>query len=571
VTFMMETKSLRLSLAAAASVGLAVGLSLARLRLQAPPTSSPVAEAGGGAISEAPSRIGRMPAGTPFGPRPTRLVEQLERQLIGRSGLERRLAWLEAMDTAAAADFPDLALLARDDSGILRSLASRWVEVDAPHFFQTLLKELRHPRGLPVQPMSRILFEEWPRKNPEQAISALNDAAAGGIPQSWQTSVATAVFQTDVERGIRLFSDWRVENYIPFGDSGGPVPKWAAANPRHAAEVALKNPAGSITQAVLALIGHEWGKIDPTGALAFAAENGGSSGTTLGREALDSWSSLDRTAASAWLASADDSTRRRLSPGFAKAWASSDPASALVWCTDHLSGSSLASAVSAVVQGAGPKRVAEAAALVLSMEPSPARSEAAAAVADLWFPSLGGMEGPSGRRTVAPETLAWLGTLDAPSVRRVLEKETWSWATSDPTSMAEFLLTRIDQPVGEWAETCLAREWARQAPLLALEWSGKLPGNRALEAGGEAYATWRLSQPDEATRWLQDLPTGDPRRDAFFRSHLRSLAYDPRAIDLIASMSPPDRERARSALQEMGDLPPETRTRLLEASVPPSR
>src|SRR5207244_7966367 len=113
-----------------------------------------------------------------------------------------------------------------------------------------------------------------------------------------------------------------------------------------------------------------------------------------------------------WLADADEPTRNRFSPGFVEAWAKKDGAGALAWCQENLSGSSLAPAVAAVVQGAGVKNVAATAALIGAMEPSPGRAEGALAVARQWFPMLGGMAGPGGDQTVGPQTVGCVVSLD---------------------------------------------------------------------------------------------------------------------------------------------------------------
>jgi hypothetical protein len=360
-----------------------------------------------------------------------------------------------------------------------------------------------------------------------------------------------------------LFSEWHIENYMPFYDERGPVPQWAAADPRHAAEVALKYPSSYLSQGVVKVIGEEWAKTDPTAALQFSADNGGQLGSLLGTAALKSWAERNLNEAANWLAAADDPARNRLSPGFVEAWAKNDAAGALAWSEENLSGSSLGRAVTAVVQGAGVKQVAATAALVADMESSPARAEGALAVARQWFPSLGGMAGPSGEQTVGPQAVAWLQSLDPLSIKRVLDEETWSWATSDPSSMADFLLTTTNTMIGNWPDTCLARQMARRNSAEALDWASRLPGNRGISAGGEAYAEWRSSQPEAAIQWLNGLPADDPRREPFFDSAIRVLAYNPQAPEQLAAMNAQERAAARAVIESMTSLPADRRARLL--------
>jgi hypothetical protein len=222
-----------------------------------------------------------------------------------------------------------------------------------------------------------------------------------------------------------------------------------------------------------------------------------------------------------------------------------------------------------VIQGSGVKQVAVNAALVAGMDPSPARAEAALAVARQWFPMLGGDAGPSGQQAVGAQAVAWLQSLDPLSIKRVLDEETWSWATSDPGSMANFLLTMTNVALGTWPDTCLARQMAQNNPAAALDWAAQLPSNRALVAGGEAYAVWRSAQPDDATQWLDNLPADDPRREPFFQSAIRLLAYNPQAPDLLAAMTPQEQAVARTVIQNMTSLAADRRARLLAGLTPP--
>src|SRR5205807_1962552 len=131
----------------------------------------------------------------------------------------------------------------------------------------------------------------------------------------------------------------------------------------------------------------------------------------------------------------------------------------------------------------------------------------------------------------------------------------WSWATSDPSSMAAFLLTASNEAVGDWPEKCLARQMARRNPAEALDWANRLPVSRGLTAGAEAYAEWRSSQPEAATQWLNGLRADDARREPFFQSAIRQLAYDPLALEQLAAMTAQERAAARCVIEGMTSLP----------------
>lgn len=490
------------------------------------------------------------------------LTTQLERNLAKSSGVTRWLYWLEAVERAAPPDFPRLAMLAQDNPAALQLVAARWAEIAPRHFFDILVA--RDSPSFPVQQLARVLFDEWPKREPEAAIAALSEPGNRWMGRDWRYEVATTVIKNDIERGLRLFKEWHIDDYMPFYDERGPVPKWAAADPRHAAEYALQYSSGYLSQGVMKAIGEEWAKTDPAAALRFAAGTPGQLGSLMGTAALKTWAEQDLKEAANWLAAENEASRNRLSPGFVEAWAKKDAAGALAWSEENLSGSSLSRAVTAIVEGAGVKQVTATAALVAAMEPSPARAEGALAVARQWFPMLGGMAGPSGNETVGAETVAWLASLDPDSIKRVLRHESWSWATSDPYTMADFILSLTNQPLGDdWPEKCLARQMARRNPTAALEWAARLPSARALTAGGEAYAEWRSSQPEAATRWLNALAPGDPRREPFFQSAIRELAYNPQAPEQLAALTPQEQAAARSVIEGMTSLPAERRARLL--------
>jgi hypothetical protein len=250
-------------------------------------------------------------------------------------------------------------------------------------------------------------------------------------------------------------------------------------------------------------------------------------------------------------------------------WAKTDAAGALQWCEENLSGSALSHAVSAVVQGASVKQVASTAALIAAMEPSPARVQGAADVARQWFPMLGGMAGPSGAEAVGPQTVAWLASLDPVSINRILDNESWSWATSDPRSMADFLLTQTNEVAGNWPDACLARQWARRDPTAALDWAARLPDARGLAAGSEAYAEWRSTQAEAASQWLNQLPADDPRHAPFLESAIRQLAYSSQPTEQLAALAPQERTVARNVIENMTSLPADRRARLLAGLTAP--
>jgi len=482
------------------------------------------------------------------------LATQLARSLKISSGVTRWLLWIETLGKAGPADFPRLARMARGDPMATRFLALRWLDLAPRHFFDTLLGEVRSGNSVSTRELTDILFNEWPKRDPQGVIDALNEAGDFGMRDLWRHRVADSVFSTDVERGLRLMSEWHIENY---GPSMRAISKWMAPDPVHAAQFTLDNSSGYAAQLTMDTIGKEWAKTDPAAAMAFASAHPGQLGSTLGGSALKQWVTTDFSQAADWLANTDSRTLNRLSPAFVEAWAKTDAGAALAWCDENLSGSSLAQAVRSVVTGAADKDLTAAAALVAQMDPSPARTQAAVAVARKWMPEL------SSDKSVPPEATTWLAGLDAESCRRVLEEITWQWATSDSKTMAAFLAQSPSERVPSSTDSILARQMARQNPLQALDWSSQLPPGRALSAGAAAYAEWRNSQPDAASEWFNALPSDDPRRQPFFKSAVETMAWGSQAAAQLAALSDSERAAARSIIQGL-TLPIDKRTRLLE-------
>jgi hypothetical protein len=107
--------------------------------------------------------------------------------------------------------------------------------------------------------------------------------------------------------------------------------------------------------------------------------------------------------------------------------------------------------------------------------------------------------------------------LDAASAKRALQQVQWKWSNGDPKSMAAFVAMVGSDVVPPSADRNVARALARQNPPEAFAWARRLPGDRGLAAGREAFAEWRQAQPESALQWLNDLPLSDPRRNLFLK------------------------------------------------------
>ncbi|HEX5222386.1 MAG TPA: hypothetical protein VFZ59_22725 [Verrucomicrobiae bacterium] len=483
------------------------------------------------------------------------LTTKLARDLSMSAGVTRWLYWLEAMEQASTSDYPRLIQLAEGNPAAIRLVSQRWIALYPRHAFDTLVAETKSGRPLSkgMRELSRSLFREWPKSDPEAAIAALSGPEDFAMRSSWRHDVGAAVIRNDAERGLRLFHDWNIENFGPHMDG---VAKWASAAPRHAAEFAMANPAGFATQLAMETIGKEWAKTDPAGALEFAVSKPGEFNSILAASVLKEWSGRDLNAAANWLAAANASTRNSLSASFVESWAKQDANSALTWCEANLTGSGLAEAVGGVMKGAAERDVVAAAALVASLNPSSARAEAAAAVGKKWFPDRLGEDKPSD-----PAAVAWLAALDPESARRVVNEIQWTWGTCDPKGMAAFLASS-DVQFSANPYSIVAREIARRNPVEGIEWASQLPGDRGVGAGADAFAEWRRSQPAAAMKWLNDLPPNDPRRQPYFEGAVRAMAWDAQTASQLAALSETERATARKVIEGM-KLPEDRRASLI--------
>jgi len=268
----------------AAGIGLAVGSALGgKSRNASAKAESSAVTSASPAVSEAkPVRVFNQPISNRRND-DSPLATKLERDLSMSSGVTRWLYWLEALEKAAPADFPRLARLAKGNSTAMRFVAARWVELDPRHLFDTLIAASKSGGGFPSDELAAVLFEEWPKRDPEAAITALTKADDFGAIGRWRMEVATTLVDTDVERGLWLMSEWRIESSAPHMTA---IAKWATADPRHAAEFTLENPAGHASRRTMETIGKAWARTDPGGALGFAANNPGELSSVLATTVL---------------------------------------------------------------------------------------------------------------------------------------------------------------------------------------------------------------------------------------------------------------------------------------------
>ena len=455
------------------------------------------------------------------------LLVEFERDLQTTEGVARWLRWVETLEEAKATDFPRLFALARGNPELTQLVATKWAEKDARGFFRVLVG-LSKSGGENLWEPSRILFSAWSNSDREGMIAAIDALSPGAEPSSWRVLAVRDIFKGNVEEGLALMARWHIENFTPFMDG---VAEWAAQDPLHAAQYALKHPAGSVTSSAMETIGNVWGKTDPASAMKFTQGVKNPFTRNLAESAMAQWTQENRNGAAEWLGNADSQTRAQLSRKFVQTWAKDDLSGALDWANENLSGSALANAVSGAMQSAAEKDPAAAAEIVNSMQPSSARAEAAVSVARKWFPEAFSDKAPP------LDAVKWISQLDAGSIKRVVPEVTWQWAEGDPKGIAAFLQTMSSDQIPSWVYSNVARSLVRTDPESAMDWSKSLASQYAVPVGLEAFAQWRNSQPQSASDWLSALPAEDSRRLPFFQDSIAAWAREPSKSEQLAQLA----------------------------------
>ncbi|MDB6136656.1 MAG: hypothetical protein JWM59_4899 [Verrucomicrobiales bacterium] len=496
-----------------ALLGLAAGFGIsALLQLEGPVSpdgkspSSALAGQGGaaGLPASAPGRLASVSSA---------LADKLRTDLSLSHGVTRWLLWMTAVEKAGPKDFPQLARMAQELPGALNMLGAHWIDLDPAGLFAVCRDPVEAGAGFPANELAQLLMETWPKKDPDAVLAALRGSLS--VQMGIQFSALNTLFDSRPEQALILMSDLGIESYGPHMRG---VEKWAAADPKHAAEVALAHPAGYASQEAMKAIAKVWADSDAAGALAFAASQNSVLGVEMANQVLSRWVEKDLDKASDWLATADGPERARLLPAFIESWGRKDAPNALQWCLANTSGSQQSEVINSLVKGTATQNAEAAAAMVTGLEASPMRAKAAVAFAQAilykdnsWWPGLN-----SSNRSVKPEAIAWLGQLDAESRKQVISHVSWTWGEQDPKGFAEYLRTPAGQDAGPEALSSAARNLVREQPVEALEWASQVPEESRKAVIAETFQAWTRSQPDAAMDWLRKLPVNDPRRETLY-------------------------------------------------------
>ena len=390
------------------------------------------------------------------------------------TGAERWLALLSEAEQAAAADLPGLIRIAGNDGAMVRMLAARWAALDPSHMLNVLYADSLLPPGsagrLPASGILRdVLLEEWTKNDLAGGIAALNDVPAFPMRDYFRRTLANSAVQKDVERGLRLMSEWKISNFIP---DLGKVSAWAARDPRHAAEVVLPLSGFYAGPAVLKEVGKAWAESDPAGGLKFAAGLAPGARGSLGGEIIARWAERDLAAAVAYAEAQPEAFRAGLAAGLVETWGKSDPAGALAWSQRNLKGVARNEVAGSLVTALAKKDLAAAGDLIAGMEPGGAQNRATVALLDAW------LKKGAGEHDAA---FAWLAAVpDAEARRTALDWVGWTWAIGDPAAARDFIAGRR----GEIATATMVQRIASMQASANPEATMAMPWLAAPAAGG---------------------------------------------------------------------------------------
>ncbi len=505
------------------------------------------------ASSAAPGQTAEVPSSKTAKPGPrvpasgTGLdLKDLSSRLAISPPVERWLLLIAAVEKARPDDFPALMEICRDDKAALGMIAAHWASRDPAHMWRVI--GLESHKGLDGDalgslPMSLheitgILFKAWVAQDPAAARAALKGPSDMHYLEATRSNLFSVFAQADPEAALGLVEEWNIRHMIPIWQG---LDKWAAKDPRHAAEVAARSGTEIASTEALKVIGRAWAKSDPAAALAYAAGLSPVQRNSFAAGAMKEWAAKDSAAAATFAAAqTDPAFRAQLAKPLVEAWAKTAPDDALGWCQDNLRGEARSKAIAGVVEGVAQKDTAAAARLVGTLDPGGTRNTAAGALAMKWF----SQSGPQ-------PVLEWLSSLpDADTRRAGMEQIQWNWQMNQPDSVAAFLTGPHASLAGTQLVQSSAAEQARRDPEAAMAWTDKLVPAIKSAAREQVVQAWIQSRPEAAAGWLQQQPAAS--RAELLSGAVASLAWatSETASAFLSKLDAADRSTVRHALNQ---------------------
>ncbi len=479
------------------------------------------------------------------------------------TGAKGWLRLVAAAEKATAKDMPGIIRAAGGNYEAVRMLGMHWARLDPRHMFGEIYADFLQPEGAPTalprrDALMQSLFEEWSKADPVGLVKALSEAPAFQGSDNIRRTAVNSLMKADIETALRAMHDWNINNYSP--DMNG-VAAWAARDPRHAAELAAKYSRGYAAQEILGRIGKTWADSDPEGGMQFAATLPIGSRAKLGAAIVGGWAEKDLAAAASFTAAQTDvAFRNALAKGLVEPWAKKDPAAALAWSQENLRGEARSEAVGDIVEVAAGKDIAAAGELVASMAPGNTQNSAAASLLHMW--SNKGRE----QRDAAIE---WLAILPDKEARRAVFDQVGIDWSNDPAGARAFLTGPHADLASNSMVAQIARREAAKNPEAAMEWAGKLPGDRADAARSAVLNSWLGVRPEAAANYVRSLAASPEREQAI---NIVTRQFGWQAPDHAAAwiLSLADAGQT-TALKSLENMPPERRRKIEDAMKKPAK
>jgi hypothetical protein len=436
--------------------------------------------------------------------------------------------------------------MCKDDKAALQMIATQWASRDPAHMWRIISTESAKGLGadslgslpIPLHEITNILFKEWVAHDPAAARAALSGPSDMLYLEASRSNLFSVFAQSDPEGALGLIEEWNIRHRNP-GWQG--LDKWAAADPRHAAEVASRSGTEVAAMEALKVIGRTWARTDPAAAMAYAAGLSQAQRSSFTAGVMKEWAAKDSAAAAAFVtAQTDAAIRAQLAGPLVEAWARTAPNDALGWCQDNLRGEARSRAIGSVVEGVAQKDTAAAASLVAGLDPGGPKNTAAGALAAKWF-----------RQSGAQPVVEWLSSLPDSDTRRAgIEQFQWDWQMNDPAGVAAFLTGPNASLAGTQLVQNAAAEQARRDPEAAMAWAEKLSPPNKSAAREQVVQAWIQSHPEGAAGWLQQQSAA--ARADLLSGTAASLAWisPETASTFLSRLNAADRNTVRNALTQ---------------------
>ncbi len=474
------------------------------------------------------------------------LQNQAEREAFARSSQTQRWLWLASQaETASASEMLRLVALAGEDTELRKMLASQWGKAAPEHMLRTLVSEIKAPASALHDPgeLLRWLFREWGERDAHGLADALADESMFVGYRGLRTSAVSAITNHDPGLGLRLLTDWGIQDYTP---SLSKVADWGANAPEAAGTVIGRMTNPYARESAFEELAKSWVKSDPEAALQFAQTNlVGAAQRELSAAVMKRWAETNLNDALTFASSQEDrALLSALSEPLVEAWAKEDPAKALAWSEETLPAPARARAIGAIIGAIAADDLQAGIGAVGDMAPGGAKRQASEALLRTWIDESDVDVAALG---------AWLGNIDDAGTRTsILNNVQWDWARKHRDSAKAFLASGHGHLASSSMVRRVVQDDVRQDPHAAMEWADTLPETVGETAHYSIVRQWHRLQPAAAQEWALTKAQGEQRTRAI-DGITRELAFagEERLRTWADQLGADERRKARESLDAM--------------------